>query len=440
MPKKTSINSNWKNIFAEPRQGPKKEECYNDIPKPNVSGEGNFMAASTKYFAYAKEGGGGTICYELHNNPGRPRCQNKFNTGAGKIHDLDFSPFNPSQVCTGTDDSKIVICDLPDIGEESKEEKEATAPTAHKGHKKRVTLVRWHPTANGVLASTGWDMTVKVWDISGGVANSSFELDKKPFSLAWNTTGSLLAWTSQKKTLGVQDPRTEAPAHLLENFCGGNKASKVFWMDSKNLIGASCFTKQAKRTWKIWDARQMGDPLYDELIDQASSIMMPFYDEDNNKLYAFGRGDSTIQTWDMENDARVMWPSAPYSSNIPGAGGCMVPKRALDTSILEMARFMKLSNKEIKPIRFCLSRKDKGFDEENYPDSKLPLPCVTSTEYFAAEKELTVIKGSMDPEKRQDIAVVELEKKKTYQELEKENQDLNSKIAELEAKLAELEA
>lgn len=34
-----------------------------------------------------------------------------------------------------------------------------------KGHSKKVMLLKWHPTTEFTLASTGLDGTVKVWDI-----------------------------------------------------------------------------------------------------------------------------------------------------------------------------------------------------------------------------------------------------------------------------------
>lgn len=34
------------------------------------------------------------------------------------------------------------------------------------GHDDKPNIVKYHPTANGVLASSSLDLTVKIWDIS----------------------------------------------------------------------------------------------------------------------------------------------------------------------------------------------------------------------------------------------------------------------------------
>ena len=36
------------------------------------------------------------------------------------------------------------------------------------GHGKPVSLLNWHPTAEGVLASAGKDPSVRVWDVAAG--------------------------------------------------------------------------------------------------------------------------------------------------------------------------------------------------------------------------------------------------------------------------------
>ena len=37
------------------------------------------------------------------------------------------------------------------------------------GHRRRVTMVEWHPTAENILVSAGYDHQIFVWNISKGV-------------------------------------------------------------------------------------------------------------------------------------------------------------------------------------------------------------------------------------------------------------------------------
>jgi coronin-1B/1C/6 len=45
------------------------------------------------------------------------------------------------------------------------------------GHHKKVTLVKFNPTAANVLASTAADASVKIWDIERGEELSSCEAE-----------------------------------------------------------------------------------------------------------------------------------------------------------------------------------------------------------------------------------------------------------------------
>jgi len=126
-----------------------------------------------------------------------------------------------------------------------------------------------------------------------------------------------------------------------------------------------------------------------------------------------------------------------YRSAEPQKGGCFVPKRALDTSTCEIARFLKLTKDAVVPLSFCVPRKTgtQIFQSDIYPDCVAGLPSMESAEYFKGENAET-IRMSMDPEKRIDKEEVVFEKKATYGELLAENERLKAQIADLEARLS----
>jgi WD40 repeat protein len=76
----------------------------------------------------------------------------------GEVLDIDFNPFAPHVIATGSDDTTIKVWSVPAEG--------ITAPiTASdytlEGHQKKVTLLNWHPTASNVLMSCSADNTIK---------------------------------------------------------------------------------------------------------------------------------------------------------------------------------------------------------------------------------------------------------------------------------------
>jgi len=77
------------------------------------------------------------------------------------------------------------------------------------GHKRKVGNVRWHPTANNVLATSSTDYTVKVWDVEKGAAKCHVDGHADIIqSIDWNYEGSLIATACKDKKIRIIDPRT----------------------------------------------------------------------------------------------------------------------------------------------------------------------------------------------------------------------------------------
>ena len=79
----------------------------------------------------------------------------------------------------------------------------------------QVQHIRWHPSADGVLASAGADNAVIVWDTETG--DRLMQADVHPdmiFSISWNWNGSCIATTCKDKKIRVLDARTGSVLHV----------------------------------------------------------------------------------------------------------------------------------------------------------------------------------------------------------------------------------
>lgn len=426
MPKKT-FKSKYKHMFCE---DPKPEGRYQDIKEPNTNGESSYMAASAKLLAYSGKGGGGPVWWNELSNYGRGTVSKKTAFGT-RVLDLKFNPFVDDLLAVGTEGCKVSIATL---SEEEKEE-----PTTLNGHLKKVHLLSWHPTANSTIASCSWDKTVKLWNVDQESCEQTLE-GAVAFSVEWNADGTLLGITDKSQNFTMVDPRTMDKATVIKGFCAGKKSSKVFFADNCNMVGFTCFSKEAKRMIQLRDIRKIDDkPLFNEVFDQQSSVLMPYYDEDSKVLFLAGKGDGTVFYKQLvEDDGRYLWDLSRYGTNVPQKGGCWVPKRGLDTKKCEIARFLKLTTKEIIPCEFTVPRKNAGdiFQADLYPEARSGLPSCEADEYFAGADadKLKPLRASMDPAKAGEMNK-EIPKKMTYAQLAKENEALKAKIAELEAKI-----
>merc|ERR1712142_517284 len=127
---------------------------------------------------------------------------------------------------------------------------------------------------------------------------------------------------------------------------------------------------------------------------------MPYFDEDTHLLFTSGKGDGTVSFSSATGKGYKTIGS--YRSSEPQKGGCFVPKRALDTTKCEVARFLKLTKDAVIPLSFCVPRKTGAavFQTDIYPDCFSGLPSLESQEYFKGENKEKV-RMSMDPKKRQ---------------------------------------
>lgn len=67
----------------------------------------------------------------------------------------------------------------------------------------------WHPSAENVLASAGYDHKIIVWNASSGEQLALLEGYHPDiiYSFSWNYNGSLIATTCKDKKIRVIDPR-----------------------------------------------------------------------------------------------------------------------------------------------------------------------------------------------------------------------------------------
>jgi len=424
------FQSKYRHIFGDV---PKVEFQYTEIGKPYTGGDGAFTCANDKFFGVSKVGGGGPVIVRNLDKPGRGIKSFSVNVHKNNALDFQFHPFINNLIGISSQDASASITQFPKDGLTEDVKK---ADVYLKGHQKKVHLLKFHPTANNIVATGSWDRTVKLWNVENGETVSTYEKSNSvAFSIDWNRDGSLLAMTTKKCQMRLFDPRDTTKDVAQWECMEGKKASKLFWVPDFNWIGSTGFTKQAKRMVRLWDLKNTKEPIYQWVVDQQSSILMPYYDVDTRVLYLAGKGDSSIFFNEMVGGNRVLYQLGIYRDVTPQKGGAWVPKRALDTRKCEVARFLKLTDKSVIPVSFVVPRKT-GADihqADIYPDTASALPSCSADEYLnGANMEPIMMK--MDPAERKedDSDAAQFVKKMTYGELVKENEDLKKKIQELE--------
>eukprot|EP01083_Nonionella_stella_P091497 255841_1 len=388
--------SKFRHVFGE---GNATEKCYTDV-HGLCSGESDYIKANGKFFCVAKKAGGGPVWIHNRGDYGRFQLSHPLlNVHTSSVLDFDFNPFKENCIATGSDDCSIAVTVFPEDG---LTENINTATTQLFGHSKKISLLKWHPTAPNVIASAAYDHQVRVWDVEEKSEAFCVDNSENLYSLEWNGNGSQLLTTARDRMLRLFDPRTEKVLHTIETH-EGTKTTKGFWVDNMNMVGCVGFSKSSQRRILFWDQRKMGEVFMRKDLDQAASVLHPFYDSDLSILYLAGKGDGTIRYFELTQD-----PAFPgfchylsdFRTSAPQKGVCWLPKRCLDTSKAEIACFYRLTRDTVQPVSMQVPRKNPAqvFQDDLYPECPSGEKACEAEAYFNGENHEPKMK-SLKPEK-----------------------------------------
>ena len=153
-----------------------------------------------------------------------------------------------------------------------------------------------------------------------------------------------------------------------------------------------------------------------------------------------------------KNEKKELFALSQFKSSDPQKGLCMVPKRALDVPQCEIARFLKVTPKDIViPVSFKVPRKSELFQDDIFPDSFSGQPSSDVEKFKAgenAEPDLVSMQPNEDgvvlakASEAPAVAFVKQEaaKELTADEIKEEWEAQKKRIAYLESELAKRDA
>jgi WD40 repeat protein len=134
--------------------------CFEGVRITRNAWDSPFVSVNPKFCAVALEAGGGGAFAVLNNDsPGRvdlnaPKvCGHK-----GAVLCIQFNPFNDHVIASSSEDCSVMVWEIPEGGL-TENITEPAITLNH--HQRRVGIVEWHPTADNVLLSAGFDYQVR---------------------------------------------------------------------------------------------------------------------------------------------------------------------------------------------------------------------------------------------------------------------------------------
>ncbi|NWS72728.1 CORO6 protein, partial [Crotophaga sulcirostris] len=406
MSRRVVRQSKFRHVFGQPV---KADQMYEDIRVSKVTWDSSFCAVNPKFVAIIVEsGGGGAFMVLPLAKTGRVDKNHPLVTGhTAPVLDIDWCPHNDNVIASASEDTTVMVWQIPDYVPV----RNITEPVVTlEGHSKRVGIISWHPTARNVLLSAGCDNLVILWNVGTGemlLALEDMHTDLI-YNVGWNRNGSLLVTTCKDKKVRVIDPRKQqVVAEKTKPHDGARPIRAIFMADGK--IFTTGFSKMSERQLGLWDLKNFEEPIALQEMDTSNGVLLPFYDPDSSIIYLCGKGDSSIRYFEITNEAPYVHYLNTYSSKEPQRGMGFMPKRGLDVSKCEIARFFKLHERKCEPIVMTVPRKSDLFQDDLYPDTPGPEPALEADEWLSgkdAEPILISLRDGYVPVKNRELKVV----------------------------------
>jgi len=304
----------------------------------------------------------------------------------GNILDFDFDPFNTHRVVCALEDGTVKVWTVPEGGLQEQVNEPTSSFAAH-GDK--VSIAKFHPTAEGILATAAYDFTIKIWNLNDTKAETH-SLDgheDQIFSFAWSQCGRHIASACKDGKIRIYSPRRSTNPLVEGGAVVPKKGARIVWTNDGEFLVVTGFSKQSERTISVYRSKDL-ELLHTEVMNVSPSILIPFYDEDSSTLFLAGKGENVINAYEVGVDHPHLHPLSPY--NAPGLTqgyGWITNKSAMNVREVEFARAYRLTMTSIEPVSFTVPRvKAACFQDDLFPPTRnLWKPTVTAAKWLAGE-------------------------------------------------------
>uniref|UniRef100_W5M378 Coronin n=1 Tax=Lepisosteus oculatus TaxID=7918 RepID=W5M378_LEPOC len=313
--------------------------------------------------------GGQIAVFEL-SQPGRlpdtsfPTIQN-----TSAVADLCWDPFNACRLAVAGEDAKIRVWLVPKGGlTETLTEPERIL----QGHTEKIYSLKFHPLASGILASSSYDLTVRLWNLDSGKEVKLLRGHQDQiFSLAWSPDGKFLATVCKDGKMRIYDPRKSTEPTQEGPGPEGARGARVVWACAGQYLLVSGFDSRSERQIYLYAVESLASgPVASVGTDVSPSTLIPFYDEDTSTVILTGKGDTRVYIYEILQESPYFLECSHFNSSEPHKGLVFLPKTECNVPDVEFARALRLSKTSIEPVAFRVPRvKKEFFQDDLFPDT-----------------------------------------------------------------------
>ncbi|XP_061740819.1 coronin-7 isoform X3 [Nerophis ophidion] len=315
---------------------------------------------------------GGQVAIFERDQPGRlpdsslPTVQNSVN-----VVDLCWDPFDVDRLAVAGDDAKIRVWKIPTGGlKETLTEPELIL----QGHTEKIYSIKFHPLASGLLVSSSYDLTLRLWNMEDGeqVKLLTGHQDQV-FCMAWSLDGKLLATVCKDGKIRIYDPRKSTAPVQEAPGPEGHRGARVVWVCQGKYLLVSGFNSCSERVLYLYSAVSLSSGVVASVsLDVSPSTLIPFYDPDTSVVLLTGKGDTRVVIYEVLPEEPYFLECCSFNSPGPHKGLAFLQKSECNVREVEIAAALMLTKTSLEPVVFKVPRvKKEFFQDDVYPDTSV---------------------------------------------------------------------
>uniref|UniRef100_A0A3B4YJF5 Coronin n=1 Tax=Seriola lalandi dorsalis TaxID=1841481 RepID=A0A3B4YJF5_SERLL len=312
---------------------------------------------------------GGQIAIFERSQPGRlpdtslPTIQNSVN-----VVDFSWDPFDARRLAVG-DDAKIRVWQVPEGGLKET----LTEPELILQHTEKIYSIKFHPLASGLLVSSSYDLTVRLWNLeSGEQVKLLTGHQDQVFGMAWSPDGKLLATACKDGKVRIYDPRKSTTPVQEGPGPEGPRGARIVWVCEGKYLLVSGFDR-SERGLYLYSADSLSSgAIASAQVDVSPSTLIPFYDPDTSVIILTGKGDTRVHIYEIFPEEPYFIECSSFNSPEPHKlqGLAFLPKTECNVRDVEIAVGLMLTKTTIEPVAFRVPRvKKEFFQDDVYTDT-----------------------------------------------------------------------
>lgn len=122
------------------------------------------------------------------------------------------------------------------------------------------------------------------------------------------------------------------------------------------LINYFLIYRVSERQVYVFKTSNLNDAVGMVSLDVSPALLIPYYDEDSSTIFLTGKGDTTIYTYEVTEEAPYLCPLSHHRCPNIHQGLSFLPKNQCDVANVEFAKCYRLTNNSIEPLSFTVPR------------------------------------------------------------------------------------